>query len=144
MPDKKRIIVEQRSADIHVHLEPHRGVWACGKTLDDAIGNLVRYHQEYFEVEVAWPLGPPVLTVGASRLFYDIVAYARRYSRRTTLHQAASDVMDGRCRNDDPEVRELVNKGVLERCGRTWFLTEYGCKAVAGELPSRRRKGIRS
>jgi predicted RNase H-like HicB family nuclease len=48
----KKIIVSQRLSDFHVCVEGKEGVWAAGKTADEAIGNLIRFHQEHFDVEV--------------------------------------------------------------------------------------------
>jgi hypothetical protein len=55
--DEQGRIVVQRGIVPHVHgpkyhaqIEP--GLWACGDTADDAIGNLIRTHPEKFGVTI--------------------------------------------------------------------------------------------
>jgi len=48
----RRITIETRTHDYHVHIDNDRGKWACGKTIDDAIGNLVRTHREALGIEI--------------------------------------------------------------------------------------------
>ena len=51
---KMKIIVTKRHSDIHVCPEGRPDIWACGKTLDEALGNLVRSHSEHFDLEIEW------------------------------------------------------------------------------------------
>lgn len=91
----------------------------------------------------------PRLSLAAARLFYAIVQYVRRHrnlyvKRPQFLRSAPSDVMDGWKWPNDPEVEELVRKGILEErqvsswrgscCGicSTWELTPLGCRLVKG------------
>lgn len=75
----------------------------------------------------------PLLTLEAGRLFYAIIAYAKRYKRSSTiLDNAASDVMDGWKEKTDPEVKELIHKEIIERCAGSWVLTEKGKQIIKG------------
>ncbi|MCD4761614.1 hypothetical protein K8R32_01515 [bacterium] len=56
-----KIVVTKRTNDIHVcaevdfSLDEKTNIWAPGKTLDEALGNLLRTHPEHFEVEkIEW------------------------------------------------------------------------------------------
>jgi hypothetical protein len=46
--------VRKRSEDYHVQLEGHPEVWACGKTIDEALGNWLRTHKDRLKVEVVY------------------------------------------------------------------------------------------
>jgi hypothetical protein len=52
------VIVEDRVTHLrsapkyHAQIKGQPGVWACGISWDDAIGNLVRYHPEEFGVTI--------------------------------------------------------------------------------------------
>jgi hypothetical protein len=50
-----RLIITKRSDDYHVCLEGNTAIWACGKTIDDALGNWLRTHQDRLGVEVVYP-----------------------------------------------------------------------------------------
>lgn len=94
------------------------------------------------------PYVRPVLSLRAARLFHDIVAYVKRYYVEThpaahpsTLPSASYDHMAGYWGPRDPEVRELVAKGIVDEVhdsapgeGKwtSWHLTDYGCWAVTG------------
>jgi len=49
---KNVIVVTQRFRDFHVCIENMEGIWSAGKTVDEALGDLIRHHQEFFNVEV--------------------------------------------------------------------------------------------
>ena len=38
----------------HAQIKGKPGFWACGVTIDDAIGNLIRYHQDTFHIYVEY------------------------------------------------------------------------------------------
>ena len=46
------LIWTQRSHDIHVCLKQDAALWACGKTLDEALGNWLRTHGADFSVSI--------------------------------------------------------------------------------------------
>lgn len=46
----KTIVVTKREGDVHVCLRDRPEIWACGRTLDLALGDLVRNHPEQFSV----------------------------------------------------------------------------------------------
>lgn len=46
------IVVTQRVVDYHAALATDPAVWGCGKTEEEAIGDLVRSHPEVFNVSV--------------------------------------------------------------------------------------------
>lgn len=48
--DLRTITVTSRSDDFHACLEDYTGVWGCGKTTDEAIGNLVRSLPDTFGI----------------------------------------------------------------------------------------------
>ena len=48
------IIITERAGDIHVQVEGKVGVWGCGKTIYEAIGNLVFNHKEVFNIGVTF------------------------------------------------------------------------------------------
>ncbi len=103
---------------------------------------------------IAWVRGDrrprkPVLREAGGRLFYELVAYARKRCKRLGhLPAVASDHMDGRYITEDPGVEELVAAGVLEevpvedpkeRCPRhqkvTWHLSPYACAVLVAYAP---------
>lgn len=47
-----KIIIINRKDDYHASLEGHPEIWGCGKCPDEAIGNLIRSHQEIFQVGI--------------------------------------------------------------------------------------------
>ena len=36
----------------HVQIKDRPELWACGKSIDDAIGNLIRTHSKHFSVHI--------------------------------------------------------------------------------------------
>lgn len=50
-----KIVVTKRTDDWHACLENNTAIWACGKSLDEAIGDLIRTHQDVFKIEVQLP-----------------------------------------------------------------------------------------
>lgn len=46
------IVYKKRTSDIHVQLAGKPGIWACGKNLHEAIGDLVMHHPERFGVVI--------------------------------------------------------------------------------------------
>jgi len=49
-----KIIFTKRTSDIHACPEGQPAIWACGKTQDEALGNLIRTHSEHFGLELEW------------------------------------------------------------------------------------------
>ena len=49
-----KIIVTRRNDDYHACLEGHPEIWGCGKTIDGAIGDLIRSHQDTFGIAVEY------------------------------------------------------------------------------------------
>jgi hypothetical protein len=54
-PCPRKIIVEERSHDWMAFLEGQRGIWGCGRTPYEAIGNCVNAHREMFGIGVQFP-----------------------------------------------------------------------------------------
>jgi hypothetical protein len=46
------IIITKRSDDYHAHLAPDKRIWGCGRTIDEAIGDLIRAHREAFGIKI--------------------------------------------------------------------------------------------
>ena len=87
----------------------------------------------------------PRLSLKAARLLCRVIAYCREWLdgpgifSESMLRSCASDVMDGYSEPDDPEVKELIRRGLIEpiknkgRAGdrwTTWGLTDLGCDVV--------------
>lgn len=52
-PDAPIVIeVTKRSADYHACIKGRPGVWAAGRNMDEAIGDLIRHHSEQFGITV--------------------------------------------------------------------------------------------
>lgn len=49
---KNEIVVIRRVVDYHASLVTNPAVWGCGKTEEEAIGNLIRSHPEVFNISV--------------------------------------------------------------------------------------------
>jgi len=49
---KRTIVIEPRCEDIWAGLIGHKGEWGTGKSVNEALGNLVMYHQDRFRVDV--------------------------------------------------------------------------------------------
>lgn len=49
----KMIVVTKRPDDVHARLADYHGVWGCGKTENEAIGDLVRSNQNLFQLEIS-------------------------------------------------------------------------------------------
>jgi predicted RNase H-like HicB family nuclease len=47
-----KIVVTKRSEDYHACLDGHPEIWGCGKTPNEAIGNLISAHTDTFKIEV--------------------------------------------------------------------------------------------
>jgi hypothetical protein len=41
-----RIVITSRTDDVHAAIADHPGLWGCGKTQYEAVGNLVMAHRE--------------------------------------------------------------------------------------------------
>lgn len=57
-PPRQRIVVTARSGDYHAQLITRNRFglpWAAGKSPDEAIGNLVRFHPDEFAVKIVTP-----------------------------------------------------------------------------------------
>jgi hypothetical protein len=50
-----KIVITRRTDDIHACLEGCPAIWGCGKTSDEAIGNLISTHPETFGIEIKVP-----------------------------------------------------------------------------------------
>lgn len=46
------IVVTKRSDDFHAALKDNPAVWGCGKTIDAAIGDLIRSHQHRLGITI--------------------------------------------------------------------------------------------
>ena len=44
----------QRQPKFHAQIEGKPGIWSAGRSLDDAVGNLIRTHPEQFGVTIAF------------------------------------------------------------------------------------------
>ena len=44
----------EKMPKFHAQIKGEAGVWACGRSIDDAIGNLVRYAPERFSVDLSY------------------------------------------------------------------------------------------
>ena len=47
-----RILVTKRTADFHACVENQTEVWGCGKNVDEALGGLIRAHQDIFKITI--------------------------------------------------------------------------------------------
>lgn len=47
-----KIVVTKRSDDYHACLDGHPEIWGCGKTPNEAIGNLITAHADTFRIDV--------------------------------------------------------------------------------------------
>lgn len=47
----KTIVVSKRSDDFHACIENHPEIWERGKTLKEAVSNLILYHTEEFNIK---------------------------------------------------------------------------------------------
>lgn len=56
-----RITFTVRADDFHVHVDGDRRKWACGRTVNEALGSLLSSHLEIL-------LGPPALRILAAHL----------------------------------------------------------------------------
>lgn len=48
----QRIVITERSDDIHAAATVRPGAWACGKTRAQAVGDLIISHPELFSIEL--------------------------------------------------------------------------------------------
>ncbi len=46
------IVVSKRSHDWHACLKDRPEIWGCGKSIDEAIGSLIRAHAERFGISL--------------------------------------------------------------------------------------------
>jgi hypothetical protein len=53
-----KIIVTWRLFDFHAQIDGRPGLWGCGSSANEAIGDLVRSHPEVLGVEVVGPPAP--------------------------------------------------------------------------------------
>jgi hypothetical protein len=49
---KNTILVRKRSDDYLAQVEGHRGIWACGTSVANAVGDLALTHKERFNIEL--------------------------------------------------------------------------------------------
>ncbi len=47
-----KITITKRGEDYHACLEGQPQIWGCGKTSDEAVGNLIRAHTDTFNITV--------------------------------------------------------------------------------------------
>ncbi len=40
------LVISRRAGDLHVQLKGQPGIWACGQTIDEALGSWMRTHSE--------------------------------------------------------------------------------------------------
>ena len=52
---QKKVIVKNRSDDVHAHLDGETGVWGCGATSREAVGNMVQAHPGHFGIRFEYP-----------------------------------------------------------------------------------------
>ena len=52
MEETITIEVRKRSSDFHAQAEGHPEIWAAGRNPQEAIGDLVKYHSEYFGINI--------------------------------------------------------------------------------------------
>jgi predicted RNase H-like HicB family nuclease len=52
MNDTIEIVVTHRSSDVHVALKSNPGIWDCGKTEAEALGNLMKSHSWVFNIRI--------------------------------------------------------------------------------------------
>jgi hypothetical protein len=50
-----KIIITRRTNDYHACLEGHPEIWAAGKTIYEAVGDLILHHGEKFNIQVEGP-----------------------------------------------------------------------------------------
>ncbi|MDP3785073.1 MAG: hypothetical protein Q8R12_03290 [bacterium] len=50
----KRVVLTKRSEDVHACLEKLPEIWGCGRTSNEAIGNMISAHYEKFDLFLAW------------------------------------------------------------------------------------------
>lgn len=48
--DTMKIIITKRQDDYHACIDGHPELWGCGRDQDAAVGDLIRAHQEFFNV----------------------------------------------------------------------------------------------
>ena len=48
----KTVVVVKRSNDWQAYLIENTAIWGCGKSPDEAIGNLICSHQDTFHISV--------------------------------------------------------------------------------------------
>lgn len=51
----REIIIEKRHDDFIAYLKGNREIWGCGKTYDEAIGNMIKTRKEKFDIEITYP-----------------------------------------------------------------------------------------
>jgi hypothetical protein len=51
---KHQIIITKRSNDYHAAIDGFPQYWGCGETIDEAIGSLIRAHQEKFKINIVY------------------------------------------------------------------------------------------
>jgi len=47
-----KIVITERTDDIHACIEGRPEHWDCGKTVSDAIGKLIMNHHDHFSIEI--------------------------------------------------------------------------------------------
>ncbi|HRZ29353.1 MAG TPA: hypothetical protein P5052_00950 [Candidatus Paceibacterota bacterium] len=48
----KNIKVTKRGNDYHACLVEQPDIWGCGRSIDEAIGDLIRNHQDTFDITI--------------------------------------------------------------------------------------------
>jgi hypothetical protein len=49
-----KIVITKRGDDYHACLEGHPEIWGCGKTQNEAIGDLISSHKDTLKIEVEY------------------------------------------------------------------------------------------
>lgn len=59
------ITLTPRWDDIHAHANGNLGIWGCGKSVNEAVRDLVSAHQKYFSIELNMNFGErPIRPLG--------------------------------------------------------------------------------
>ncbi len=52
----RKVILTKRHDGVHACLEGNPGIWASGETQNEAVGDLVRFRPEKFELVIEWDI----------------------------------------------------------------------------------------
>lgn len=51
-----KIEVIERTNDYMARISDNHGCWGCGKSLNEAVGSLIRYHSERFGIDITYDI----------------------------------------------------------------------------------------